>query len=155
MSEETQRTLCFWGFMTYFGFSIARVPFLNYEDPLVSFGMAFWLNLLIILKVIGGILAIITFYFLGGLILNFMKTLYVNWQSSKEWAMNIDEKIEKLSDRLSTESRKVYELEYDKDQLEKIIAKLKTELEEIKNHTGVKDKQNVDQAVDNFVGDFY
>lgn len=155
MSEETQRALCFWAFITYFGFSIGRVPFLSYGDPVVNFGMAFWLNLLIILKVIGGILAIIAFYFLGGLILNFMKTLYVNWQASKEWAMSIDEKIEKLSDELRSESKKVFDLEYDKKQLEKTIFSLKKELEEIKNHTGVKDKQNVDQAVDNFVGDFY
>jgi len=155
LSEETQRALCFWAFITYFGFSIGRVPFLSYGDPVVNFGMAFWLNLLIILKVIGGILAIIAFYFLGGLILNFMKTLYVNWQASKEWAMSIDEKIEKLSDELRSESKKVFDLEYDKKQLEKTIFSLKKELEEIKNHTGVKDKQNVDQAVDNFVGDFY
>jgi hypothetical protein len=155
LSEKTQAEVCFWIFVIYLGFSFGRVPFLGYEDPLTNFGMALWLNLLIILKVIGGILALIAFYYLGGFILNFMKTLYVNWEKSEKWTLSIDEKIEKFNDRLSSESKKVYELMYDKEQLEKTIEKLKEELEEMKHHTGVKDKQNVEEAVDNFVGDFY
>lgn len=101
---------------------------------------------------IAAILGILIIYGLGGFFIKSLKRFLIAWDKADDWIDCIDKQNDELRENIQSNTTDISHIECAIRRLERKIDLFNEKLEEIKESTGIKQKEEVSKAEQDFLG---
>jgi hypothetical protein len=109
---------------------------------------------LLFLKLMGGVVGIFIIYHLLRIIFMGITKLKERIDSIFEWKNSVDEKIERLDDLSLSQSHRIRSLEAEQENVLALLEKIQTDIVSLQEHTGLLDKNSVNDASSEILSEF-